>query len=63
MVGNVKIPLLKALATRNLQYDLGTCKAYEAVREVEPVDELVQTASMALMIQNFPLYKILDPIS
>ncbi|KAF2170619.1 hypothetical protein M409DRAFT_51627 [Zasmidium cellare ATCC 36951] len=39
-----------------------TCEIYEAVAAVQPIDGVIKTALTALLLQNFPLYEILDVV-
>ncbi|KAK4496982.1 hypothetical protein PRZ48_011431 [Zasmidium cellare] len=43
-------------------HDTDTCEIYEAVAAVQPVDGVVQAALTAAMLQNYPLYEVLDPL-
>lgn len=43
-------------------HDTTTCEIYEEVAAVQPIDGIVETALTALLLQNFPVYEILDVV-
>ncbi|KAK4500152.1 hypothetical protein PRZ48_008338 [Zasmidium cellare] len=57
---NVRLPLETMPATQSMLFDTTTCLAYYSVGTLEPVDGLVETALNAFLMDQFPLYEILD---
>ncbi|KAF2166416.1 hypothetical protein M409DRAFT_23056 [Zasmidium cellare ATCC 36951] len=60
---DVRLPLVTVPAAQNLVYDTTTCLGYYTVGTLEPVDGVIETALDAFLIDNFPLYEVLDNVT